>query len=170
MEALCCLRQGAENGLITKVVRALYEPWLDRSARRFQELMSEPGVDPHKLTTAVAAERDTCVLFADGLRFDVGATLQERLEAQGLRVRISHPNRTDTDGYGDGETGRVSGARSCSGKADAEDFTPIITSSGQPANASRLRDVMARAGVEILDHDQSKMAVKWRTGRLDESG
>jgi hypothetical protein len=50
MEALCCLRQGAENGLVTKVVRALYEPWLDRSARRFQELMSAPGVDPHKLT------------------------------------------------------------------------------------------------------------------------
>ena len=66
------LKQGAENGFVTRVVRALYEPWLDRSARRFQELMSAPGVDPHKLTTAVAAERDTCVLFADGLRFDVG--------------------------------------------------------------------------------------------------
>ena len=66
----CCLKQGTENGLITKVVRALYEPWLDRSARRFQELMSAPGVDSHKLITAVAAEREMCVLFADGLRFD----------------------------------------------------------------------------------------------------
>src|SRR5207244_5539452 len=44
MEALCRLKQGAENGLVTKVVRALYEPWLDRSARRFQELMSAFGV------------------------------------------------------------------------------------------------------------------------------
>lgn len=72
------------------MVRALYEPWLDRSARRFQELMSAPGIDPAKLTSSVKAERDACVLFADGLRFDVGAVLQERLEAQGYRVRMSH--------------------------------------------------------------------------------
>ncbi len=170
MEALCRLKQGAENSLVTKVVRALYEPWLDRSARRFQELMSAPGVDPHKLTTAVAAERDTCVLFADGLRFDVGATLQERLEAQGLQARISHriapiPTVTAT-----AKPVASPAHGSCSGKADAEDFTPIITSSSQPANASRLRDVMARAGVEILDRDQSKMAASGEGGGWTESG
>ena len=170
IEALCRLKQGAENSLVTKVVRALYEPWLDRSARRFQELMSAPGVDPHKLTTPVAAERDTCVLFADGLRFDVGAILQERLEAQDLRVRISHriapiPTVTAT------AKPVASPAHGlCSGKADAEDFAPIITSSSQPANASRLRDVMARAGVEILDQDQSKMAVSGDGGGWTESG
>ena len=43
MEALCRLKQGAENSLVTRVVRALYEPWLDRSARRFQELYVRPG-------------------------------------------------------------------------------------------------------------------------------
>jgi hypothetical protein len=170
MEALCRLKQGAENGLVTKVVRALYEPWLDRSARRFQELMSAPGIDPHKLTAAVAAERDTCLLFADGLRFDVGAVLQERLEAQGFRVRTSHriapiPTVTAT---AKPVASPAHGA--CSGKADAEDFTPIITSSNQPANASRLRDVMARAGVEILDQDQSKMAVSGEGGGWTETG
>lgn len=170
MEALCRLKQGAENGLVTKVVRALYEPWLDRSARRFQELMSAPGVDPHKLTAAVAAERDTCVLFADGLRFDVGAVLQERLEAQGFRVRMSHriapiPTVTAT---AKPVASPAHGA--CSGKADAEDFAPIITSSNQPANASRLRDVMARAGVEILDQDQSRMAVSGEGGGWTETG
>ncbi|UPJ79824.1 BREX-1 system phosphatase PglZ type B [Bradyrhizobium sp. 183] len=170
MEALCRLKQGAENGLVTRVVRALYEPWLDRSARRFQELMSTPGVDPHKLTTAVSAERDTCVLFADGLRFDVGAILRERLEAQGLRVRISHriapiPTVTAT-----AKPVASPAHRWCSGKADAEDFAPIITSSSQPANASRLRDVMARAGIEILDQDQSKMAVSGEGGGWTEGG
>jgi hypothetical protein len=170
MEALCCLKQGAENGLVTKVVRALYEPWLDRSARRFQELMCAPGVDPHNLVTAVAAERDTCVLFADGLRFDVGAILQERLEAQGSRVRISHriapiPTVTAT-----AKPVASPAHGSCSGKPSAEDFTPVITASNQPANASRLRDALARAGVEILDQDQSKMAVSGDGGGWTESG
>ena len=176
MEALCRLKQGAESSLVTKVVRALYEPWLDRSARRFQELMSAPGVDPGKLTASVAAERDACVLFADGLRFDVGAVLQERLEAQGFRVRMSHriapiPTVTAT-----AKSVASPAHDSCSGKADAEDFAPVITSSNQPATASRLRDAMARAGVEILDSEQSSMAVSnegggWtETGKLDTLG
>lgn len=170
IEALCCLKQGFENGLVAKVVRALYEPWLDRSARRFQELMLAPGIDPQKLTTTVAAERDTCVLFVDGLRFDVGAILQERLETQGFRARISHriapiPTVTAT---AKPVASPAHGA--CSGKADAEDFTPVITLTNQSANASRLRDAMARAGVEILDQDQSKIAISGDGGGWTESG
>ena len=170
MEALSRLKQGSENALVTKVVRALYEPWLDRSARQFQELMSATGVEPGKLTEAVTAENDACVLFADGLRFDVGAVLQERLEARGFRVRLSHriapiPTVTAT------AKPVASPAHGlCSGKADAEDFTPVITSSNQPATASRLRDAMARAGVEILDSDQAKMAVGGEGGGWTEAG
>jgi len=170
MEALSRLKQGAENGLITKVVRVLYEPWLDRSARRFQELMSAPGVDPSKFTSAVAAERDACVLFADGLRFDIGATLKECLETHGFRVRMSHhiapiPTVTAT------AKPVASPARGlCSGKGDAEDFTPVILSSNQPATASRLCDAMARAGVEILDPNQAKMAVGGTGGGWTETG
>jgi hypothetical protein len=170
MEALAAIRLGAQNGLVTKVVRALYEPWLDRSARRFQELLSKQGVDPAKLTTAVNAERDTCVVFADGLRFDVGAVLQERLEAQGFRVRMSHriapfPTVTAT------AKPVASPAHSaCAGKQDADDFAPAIAATGQSATASRLRDAMARAGIEVLDADQSAMAVGGEGGGWTETG
>ena len=51
------LKPGNENSLVTKVVRALYEPWLDRSARRFQELMSAPGID-HCETHLVGNQRN----------------------------------------------------------------------------------------------------------------
>ncbi len=170
MEALSCLKLGGENGLVTKVVRALYEPWLDRSARRFQELMSAPDIDPAKLTSSVTAERDACVLFADGLRFDVGAVLQERLETQGYRVRISHriapiPTVTAT-----AKPVASPAHASCSGTADAENFAPVITSNNQPATASRLRDAMAKAGVEILDQDQARMAVSREAGGWTETG
>lgn len=170
VEALSRLKQGIENGLITKVVRALYESWLDRSARRFQELMSAPGVDPNKLTSGVASERDSCVLFADGLRFDVGVMLQERLEARGFRIRLSHriapiPTVTAT-----AKPVASPAHGSCSGKADAEDFAPVITSNSQPATASRLRDAMARLGVEVLDSDQAQMAVGGEGGGWTEIG
>lgn len=170
MEALTAIKAGGQNGLVTKVVRVLYEPWLDRSARRFQELLSAPGVDPVKLTTAVSAERDTCVVFADGLRFDVGAVMQERLEAQGFRVRMSHriapfPTVTAT---AKPVASPAHGA--CAGKPDADDFAPAIAANGQTVNASRLRDAMARAGVEVLDADQSAMAVGGEGGGWTETG
>ena len=170
IEALSRLKQGGDNNLITKVVKALYAPWLDRSARRFQELLSAPGVDPNKLTSGVTPERDSCVLFVDGLQFDLGATLHERLEAQGFRVRLSHriapiPTVTAT-----AKPVASPAHSSCSGKADAEDFTPVIASSNQPATASRLRDAMARMGVEVLDPDQAKMAVGGAGGGWTEIG
>ena len=176
MEALATIRQGPQNVLITKVVRAVYEPWLDRSARRFQELMSAPGIDPASLTEPVEAERDTCVVFADGLRFDAGATLQERLEARGLRVRMSHriapiPTVTAT-----AKPVASPAHKACEGKSDAEDFAPVIALGGKIATASRLRDAMARADVDVLQVDQSAMATGgegggWtEVGKLDELG
>lgn len=176
IDALSRLRQGGESVLVTKVVRALYQPWLDRSARRFQELMSAPGVDPHKLAASVSAERDACVVFAGGLRFDVGVVLRERLEVRGFRVRMSHriapiPTVTAT-----AKPVASPAHGSCSGKANEEDFAPVITTSSQPATASRLRDAMARAGTVILDDDQAGMAVSsegggWtETGKLDTLG
>lgn len=170
LEALSQLKQGGETVLVAKVVRALYQPWLDRSARRFQELMSIPGMVPAKLSVPVGSERDACVLFADGLRFDVGAILQERLEARGFRARLSHriapiPTVTAT-----AKPVASPAHAGCAGKTDAEDFAPVIASSGQPATASRLREAMARAGVEILDQDQARMAASSEAGGWTEAG
>src|SRR5690606_17929626 len=57
IEALSSLKPGNENTLVAKVVRALYEPWLDRSARRFQELLSADGVDPARLASGISSDR-----------------------------------------------------------------------------------------------------------------
>lgn len=176
IEAQSVIKAGAHNALITKIVRTLYEPWLDRSARRFQDLLSAPGIEPQNFVVGVDAQPDTCVLFADGLRFDVGAILRGRLEAQGLRVQMTHrlspiPTVTAT-----AKPIASPAHYECTGKADAEDFAPAIRATGQVANASRLRDAMVRAGIEVLDKHQSAFAVGGETsgwtesGRLDELG
>jgi len=174
VEALASPASSADGALVARVVRALYEPWLDRSARRFQELVA--GVDAAKLASGVAAEKDTCVLFADGLRFDVGGMLAERLESRGLRVKLSHriaplPTVTAT------AKPMASPAHTgCAGTSGAEDFTPVIAVSGQPATAPRLRTEMARAGVEVLESHEARFATGaegggWsEIGKLDEIG
>jgi hypothetical protein len=85
-----------------RATRALYEPWLDVSARHFQDLVRKAG----KLgSPPVAAERDVCVLFIDGLRFDVGASLAGELEQRGLIAKLGFRLSTLPTGHGHGKAG-----------------------------------------------------------------
>ena len=176
IEALTSLKPGVEHNLVTRVVRALYGPWLDHSARRFQELLSAGDADPGKLATAIEADADTCILFTDGLRFDLGVMLQNKLESRGIKTRLSHriapiPTVTAT------AKPLASPAHSAyAGGSDAEHFYPLVSDSGKPAKALRLRDALARQGVEILNGDETRMAVDsdasaWtEMGKIDSLG
>ena len=170
IEALMISKPEAEHNLVTKAIRTLYQPWLDRSARRFQELLSADGGDPGKLVTGIEIEADTCILFTDGLRFDLGMMLQERLESRGIKTRMSHrvapiPTVTAT------AKPLASPAHSaCTGGSDAEDFYPLVSDSGKQANAPRLRDVMAQQGIEVLDDSEIRMTVGSEVGAWMEMG
>ena len=176
MDALSCLTPGPDRDLVAWVVRALYQPWLDKSARNFQELLSAGGVETHALVTGVTSEPEVCVLFVDGLRFDLGAKLHGLLEAQGNKVQLTHrlapiPTVTAT---AKPMASPAHGACGCSD--DATDFYPSIDGTTNPANAGRLRDAMARNGVEILEKDEIRMGLgaergAWcEVGKIDEFG
>ncbi len=176
IEALTILKPGAEHNLVTRVVRALYEPWLERSARRFQELLSADDADPGKLVSAIEAEADICILFTDGLRFDLGMMLQKKLESRGIKTRLSHriapiPTVTAT-----AKPLASPAHAACTGGSDVEDFYPLLSDSGKPANAARLRDTMARQGVVVLEADETLMAMgseacAWtEMGKIDSLG
>ncbi len=176
LDAMNHAKAPSDNALIAKVVRALYAPWLDKSARKFQELATQNETEYRQLVSGVDAEPETCVVFADGLRFDVAGMLQERLEQRGLTVKLSHriapiPTVTAT-----AKPIASPAYAACEGGVSSEDFNPVLSSSKQAVTASRLRDEMARQGVEILESDETTLAAKtdkggWtEIGRLDEMG
>ena len=170
IEALACLKPGAVNDPVSNVVRALYEPWLDRAARRFQERLTAMDADPGKSASGVDAEADTCILFVDGLRFDLGAMLGERLEARGVRVRLGHriapiPTVTAT-----AKPLASPAHTACAGVASAEDFLPAVSGGGKPANTAQLRALMAQQGIAILEADEMAMALDRGTGAWMETG
>ena len=176
IDALARARLGTEYDLVAAIVRTLYKPWLDRSARHFQNLLSAGDMYPGKLASGVEAEAGTCILFADGLRFDLGTMLREKLEARGIRARLGHriapfPTVTAT------AKPLASPVHSdCAGAASAEDFHPAVSGDGKAANAKRLRDLMARRGMAVLNAGEPRMAVDseaggWmETGRIDRRG
>jgi hypothetical protein len=176
MDSMAEPRSAADSALVAKVVSALYAPWLDKSARHFQEMVAKDEKGYRGLIRGVASEPDTCIVFADGLRFDIGGMLQETLEARGLRAILSHrlaplPTVTAT-----AKPLASPAHAACEAGASAEEFAPVFVSSKQPLTASRLRDEMARQGVEVLEPEETNLAAKtenggWtEIGRLDELG
>lgn len=140
--------------LIERVVKSLYEPWADASARHFQELADAAAKKPPSNRIKDAPiEQGVCYLFVDGLRYDLGVALHEILESQGFTVQRSHriaPFPTVTP------TAKPAAAplpASFVGSEDGEDFTPLVASSRQPAITTRFRQELARHGIACVEQD-----------------
>jgi hypothetical protein len=176
MQTLASTKSAAESSIISQVVKAVYAPWLDASARQFQEVVGRANGGLGSAVRGVDGERETCLLFADGLRFDLGGLLLEKLEARGLRVRLTSriaplPTVTPT-----AKPVATPLHKDIVGTTTPNDFMPIFSESKQEVNAPRLREQMARRDVEVLDSDELRIPVSsegggWtEIGRLDELG
>jgi hypothetical protein len=145
LEALSRFRETTSDaGIMKHAVRALYEPWLDASTRHFQELVQKAG----KLgSPVIAGERDVCVLFVDGLRFDVGAALAAELEQRGLISKLGYrlSNLPTVTATAKPAIMKIKGE--LRGES-AEDFAPLLGI--KVATAPVLRDAMAHEGVDVL--------------------
>jgi hypothetical protein len=164
------LAKGADADLICNVVATLYSPWLDRSARRFQELIVADEGAFRRLIKPVDAERETCILFVDGLRFDIAGCLQAELENREMQVRLGHriappPTVTATTKP---LASPVHG--SCGGDTSGEDFIPLLTSQKQPATTARLRDELVRQGVQVFMLSEVGNPVNAQNGGWTEMG
>jgi hypothetical protein len=174
LAALASADAPAQRDLIAGVVRALYLPWLERVARQFQEAVDTAG---RTLPTSGAEKVDpgTCVLFADGLRYDLANRLLAALESRGVTGRLAHrigavPSVTAT-----AKPLATSVADSIEG-ADATDFTPRFRDTKQPVIAAKLRERLAARGAELLSADEIRMpasdsATGWlELGQIDSLG
>jgi hypothetical protein len=172
--AAAVLPQDAEA--VGHAVRAVYLPWLDRVAGRFQEVLAaEPmkgaaGAGP---STLVAAELGTCILFADGLRWDVAQRVAERARARGWTLKEGWrwaplPTVTAT-----AKPAASPVAALVSGAATETEFGTCVADGGQALTPDRFRKLLATKGVEYLARpetgDPSGMA--WtEIGDLDTKG
>lgn len=175
LEALASVKAAADVSLIQSVVRALYFPWLDASARHFQSLVEGAENAARALVSGSQHEKDSCLMFADGLRYDVASMLADRLGAKGYRVCLNHrvaPLPTVT------ATAKPFASLSHEGLEGGEDiidFNPRFKNSPQAANAQRLREDMAGRGIDLLGDTprpakQGSIGGWLETGRLDELG
>lgn len=172
--ALAAAHGPAQHDVISGVLRAIYLPWLEQVARQFQDAVNRAGgALPTQATSAL--EPGTCLVFADGLRFDLAVRLQAGLEAHNITGRLAHRIGSVPSVTATAKPLATTVVDAIAG-GDATDFTPRFKDTAQPVTASRLRDRLAARGVDLLDADEISMpssdgATGWvEVGRIDELG
>jgi hypothetical protein len=165
----------AHEDLIRRVVAALLGEWLERGARALQGALEKHPLPGSPAQAPVEAEAGGCLVFADGLRYDVGARLAERLEARGLRATLRHrwaalPTVTAT-----GKPAVTPATASAVGTAVGAGFAPS-TRAGKPLDARMLRDAIRAAGYQVLSAEdlgfpETSAARGWiELGQIDKRG
>jgi hypothetical protein len=73
-----------QHGAVLGIIRAVYLPWLESTARHLQQLIHENGQSVSKRTKPIETATGRLVLFADGLRMDVAHEVAEKLATTGI--------------------------------------------------------------------------------------
>lgn len=82
VRALACASNNKDVAAVSTVIQSVYLPWIEESARHLQEVWGDAGPDKSE-----RLERENCIVFVDGLRFDCAKRLIEMLENLGCEVR-----------------------------------------------------------------------------------
>jgi hypothetical protein len=155
IEALGCVERAEDAEAVRAVLPAVYLSWLEAGAERFQALlMASPSGFPKKAPEP-APEAGTCVLFADGLRFDVARMLKAELEGKGCEAELcwgwaAVPTVTATS-----KPAASPVADLIEGSPLAEEFRPTVAESGKTLTADRFRQLLLDQGHQALAEQEA---------------
>ena len=148
LDALGCADRSEDLAAVTGAVRCLYEPWLANGAACFQKLVTS-GDHPAAME-ASELPAGCCLLFADGLRFDVGQRLLAEIVERGWAVDASWrwvpaPSVTAT---AKPAVSPVAGL--LDGDPAEDEFRPRIKAEGKALTHDRFKRLLADRGVQFL--------------------
>lgn len=164
-----------DHAAITAAIRSVYLQWVEDSARQLQALVhasrSPGGVREGRPPAYIA--KNQCVLFVDGLRFDLGRRLAGLLTGAGHEVVeqpawIALPSVTAT-----GKPAVSPVADKFIGQPGADDFVPGVEATGANLSIQQLRKVLTDSGWQVLTGDAVGMpgGQAWcEFGDIDQEG
>ncbi|RFF27205.1 MULTISPECIES: BREX-1 system phosphatase PglZ type B [unclassified Wenzhouxiangella] len=157
-----------DDQVVHAALRALLEPWLESTARLLQELTHDHPLPLAGEQELVAVAPGECLVFVDGLRFDIGMSLVDRLRDEGCEAEVRHrwsalPSVTAT-----GKPAVTPAAKGIRGAELGEDFAPNFVDGEKSVVARNLRADLETRGYQILsDEDASSPADDHTRGWLE---
>jgi hypothetical protein len=150
MQALATVQSKQDTEAVSNVLRALYVPWLEDLALRFQHAAQTAGGLNTSIPSTTVVDDGLCTIFVDGLRFDVAQQLVLALEPLGV-TRLSATWTSVPSVTASGKVWASPVAHLVAGKTTDHEFQPSVASDGRPLNTQNLRKLLADQGIQVLD-------------------
>lgn len=150
LQAIAAVKSSADSRAVNAAVRAVYLPWLEQAAERLQGLVANEPLPHAGQQPVVSVDAGTCILFADGLRFDLAQRLVASLCERGLRVTQDQrwaalPSVTAT-----AKPAVAPIAEQIHGTGLPDTFAPEIKASNQSLTTPRFRKLLEEAGYQVI--------------------
>jgi hypothetical protein len=180
IDAMALLEKPDDVAPVRTAIQAIYGPWMDEAAEQFQHAVANNPMPPAPADTGVpTGVPGSCVLFADGLRFDVGMRLAALLATvPGLKVESRRrfapvPSVTST-----AKPAAAPIAPAFGGPGYAAEFMPSVrtgTNAGKTLTLDLFRQLLEGFGYRVLAGDEtgpvSESSMAWcEYGHLDKHG
>jgi hypothetical protein len=154
MSALATVPAKADVDAVSKVLHALYVPWLERMAKSFQKLVVAAGGLHSTPPVQQGVPNGTCLVFVDGLRYDVACELAGRLQTMG-KVTLSSAWTSLPSVTASGKAWASPVAHLIQGKPTDQEFEPSVAESGKPLSAYYFRKLLADSGFQVLEQRET---------------
>ncbi|SNT10809.1 BREX-1 system phosphatase PglZ type B [Antarctobacter heliothermus] len=147
----------ANAASVIAALRSIYLPWAEASARHVQKLVESEGYPGGSIASKPKTSRidSECILFVDGLRFDLGKRLSAKLESAGLEV-IETPAWSALPSVTSTAKPAVSPVlHEIEGRDQSEEFDPSVGASGQSLRGGyHFKKLITDAGYQILTRSE----------------
>jgi|CXWL01.1.fsa_nt_gi hypothetical protein len=154
LKALAEVESRQDIDAVSAALRAIYLPWLEDTARRFQDVVQGQGGLSKAIPAKVPPVAGECVVFVDGLRYDVGMDLVERLRALGSVEFGAHwtciPSVTAS-----GKPWCSPVAWAIAGSTGSTNFEPSVASDGKSLSTHHFRRLLGEQGYQVMDRTET---------------
>jgi len=150
LDALAVAGSHEDRMAVEKAVAHVYAPWLRDAAELFQERLKKEPLPGRDVSRLADVPEWTCILFADGLRYDVGQKLRALLESRVGPVEVKHqwaalPSVTPTAKPAVSPVaGKIAGASA------GEEFRPSVAADGKDLTPDRFKKLLEEEGFQVL--------------------
>ncbi|MEI6309139.1 MAG: BREX-1 system phosphatase PglZ type B [bacterium] len=150
MRAMACVKKGEDTAAVQATVRCVYLPWLDDTARHFQQCLAAKSLPSVGQQEDIEATVGECIVFTDGLRFDIGQRLMALAIERQSDVSVSWrwaalPTVTATS-----KPAVSPIAGKLRGRGLEADFCPEIIATSESLNIDRFRQLLMAAGFQVF--------------------
>ncbi len=161
LRALNAARQNNACKAVSAAVKSVYIPWLEKMASLTQALAATYPTHGPKTCRALPVEEGTVYLFADGMRMDIGRSLQEKLLDSATAIEIvfgfdwtALPTVTAT-----AKPAWMPLAEKLGGPLEGTGFQTKELGNGKALAHPRFKQLMAELGITYIDSTEVGSAI-----------